>query len=159
MWRHDWTCRTKPKDTKKSPTICDFLFLSYFLKCSLMLKSFLMCWPEIFECFVFPSDKHLPVRVGEVNKMQTCVMVNVYLPWFTHCSNLGLGIGAWRQFMVQKTADVALEDSVRPPDLVRFCPIRSSSGTELSADCLSAWRDVVGSFQQRSWEWFNMRYG
>lgn len=53
---------------------------------------------------------------------------------------------------MQKTADVGLEDSVRPPDLVQFCLISSSSGTELSADCLSAWRDVVGSFQQRSWE-------
>jgi len=75
-----------------------------------------------------------------------------YILW----SNLGLGVRAWRVFMVQRTADVALEDCVRPPNLMWFWPKRNSPGAELPAKCLSAWRDAIGSFQYRRWEWFSV---
>lgn len=74
-------------------------------------------------------------------------------------SNLGLGIRAWRMFMVQRTADVALEDSVRSLNLVWFWPIRNSLEAESSAACLPAQSVAVGSFQHRNWESFNVRLG
>lgn len=47
--------------------------------------------------------------------------------------------------MVQGSVDVAWEDSLRPQNLVWFCPIRNSPGTELPSEGLSPQRHAVGS--------------
>lgn len=47
--------------------------------------------------------------------------------------------------MVQGSVDVAWEDSLRSQNLVWFCLIKNSPGTELPAECLSPRRNSVNS--------------